>query len=611
LVGVNNSGKTSFLRALNLALGIDRRIVSQDDLFIDKDGNKLAEQMIIIDVHIIPVNENCDRVNEFDDNWLNEFGKDIQQDDFGDFFAFRTRFLFQGQKDETKVERFFIADWDVEPSENDKLSAKLEALPLFFIDAQRDLLEDLKARNSYFGKLAAQIHYSEKILNEIESQLNQLNETTVESADVLRHLKIKLEKLNKAVNTKGKGVEISPFPKKIRDLHKGLKIYFQDNASEMFGLEYHGMGTRSWASILSFNAYASWEESEENQHKKEPYHPILALEEPESHLHPNAQRQLYNQLKDMKGQKIISTHSPYIAGQAELNEIRLFYKGTDETKINPIQLGYNNKIFDLENKVKNGHPKKISELNRNIKKLKDEKREFLRNYKSVIMSTRGEFLFARILIFCEGETEEQALPIFAEKYFGSSIFNLGINIISVDGYRKYSPFITLAKSLKISWFIFSDGEDMVINSILKTIKINDIDKIIDLPNEYNFEQYLLAYYADDVKLAIVEYLTSNSTSKDFNVIKKQEVNNWDHDKIISYMEDHKTKLSPLYTKIILSKYEDEKMIPDKIRQLFISICQELNIESPLEKYWKYRRLVKTLKSILSKKEEENETNTLK
>ena len=392
LVGVNNSGKTSFLRALNLALGIDRRIVSQDDLFIDKDGNKLVEQSIIIDVHIIPVNKNCERINEFVINWLNEFGKDIQQDDFGEFFAFRTRFSFQGQKDETRIERFFIANWNVEPGENDKLSGKLEALPLYFIDAQRDLLEDLKNRNSYFGKLAAQIHYNEKILNEIESQLDQLNEKTVESADVLRHLKIKLVKLNKAVHTKGKGVEISPFPKKIRDLHKGLKIYFQDNASEMFGLEYHGMGTRSWASILSFNAYASWEESDENQHKKEPYHPILALEEPESHLHPNAQRQLYNQLKDMKGQKIISTHSPYIAGQAELNEIRLFYKGTDETKINPIKLGYNNKILDLENRVKNAHPKKISELNKNIKKLKDEKREFLRNYKSVIMNTGSFYL---------------------------------------------------------------------------------------------------------------------------------------------------------------------------------------------------------------------------
>jgi len=216
-----------------------------------------------------------------------------------------------------------------------------------------------------------------------------------------------------------------------------------------------------------------------------------------------------------------------------------------------------------------------------------------------------------VLIFCEGETEEQALPIFAEKYFGSSIFNLGISIISVDGFRKYSPFITLATSLKISWFIFSDGEAIVIDSILNSIKENDIYKIIDLPNEYNFEQYLLANNAEDVKLAIVEYLTINLTSEESSINKKQEVDNWDHDKIETFMKDHKTKLSPLYAKIILSKYNDERMIPDKIRQLFTLICKELNIESPLEKYWNYRHLVKTLKSILSKKEEKNETNTLK
>ena len=31
LVGANNSGKTSFLKALNLALGIDRKIVNRED----------------------------------------------------------------------------------------------------------------------------------------------------------------------------------------------------------------------------------------------------------------------------------------------------------------------------------------------------------------------------------------------------------------------------------------------------------------------------------------------------------------------------------------------------------------------------------------------------
>lgn len=226
------------------------------------------------------------------------------------------------------------------------------------------------------------------------------------------------------------------------------------------------------------------------------------------------------------------------------------------------------------------------------------------------MNTRGELLFARILVFCEGETEEQALPIFAEKYFRSSIFNLGINIISVNGYENYSPFITIAKSLNISWFIFSDGEEKAIESILNFIGINNIERVVDLPNNYNFEQYLFVNYPDDVKQAIAEYLSSNSKAEHFIISKRQEVDNWDKEKIESFMEDRKTKLSPSYADKILSNYKDERMIPDKIRQLFVLISKELNIESPLEKDWKYRHLLKAVESIISKKEQKNETSTL-
>jgi hypothetical protein len=45
-----------------------------------------------------------------------------------------------------------------------------------------------------------------------------------------------------------------------------------------------------------------------------------------AHLHPNAQKQLYSQINSIAGQKIISTHSPYIAAVAELGQIRNFYK---------------------------------------------------------------------------------------------------------------------------------------------------------------------------------------------------------------------------------------------------------------------------------------------
>jgi len=54
----------------------------------------------------------------------------------------------------------------------------------------------------------------------------------------------------------------------------------------------------------------------------EPYHPIIAAEEPEAHLHPNAQRSLFSQLLDSGGQALVSTHSPYLAAMCSLPDLR-------------------------------------------------------------------------------------------------------------------------------------------------------------------------------------------------------------------------------------------------------------------------------------------------
>lgn len=192
--------------------------------------------------------------------------------------------------------------------------------------------EDLKYAQSYFGRLASQIEYDDDQKKKLEEGLDSLNSEAVEKSQVLAHLKTTLEELNKTVATKGKGVEITPFPKKLRDLHKGLKVHFQDGGSETFSLEYHGMGTRSWASLLGYKAFIDWM-VEKTAKDGDVLYPVLASEEPEAHLHPNAQRQVYGQLKQMPGQKIISTHSPYIAPLASLSELRLFYKGKDSSEI--------------------------------------------------------------------------------------------------------------------------------------------------------------------------------------------------------------------------------------------------------------------------------------
>ncbi|TGN99818.1 hypothetical protein PN36_33250 [Candidatus Thiomargarita nelsonii] len=54
--------------------------------------------------------------------------------------------------------------------------------------------------------------------------------------------------------------------------------------------------------------------------------------------------------------------------------------------------------------------------------------ESQRKIRRQVLNTRGELLFARALVLFEGETEEQALPIFANAYWGKHPYELENNI---------------------------------------------------------------------------------------------------------------------------------------------------------------------------------------
>ena len=144
------------------------------------------------------------------------------------------------------------------------------------------------------------------------------------SSEILINIKQNLKELDTAMGSATNGVEITPFTKKIRDLNKGITIYYGDT-QDSFSMEYHGMGTRSWSSLLTLKSFISVLKSNAST-QNTVFFPILAIEEPEAHLHPNAQKKLYGQIANISGQKIISTHSPYIAATAELEQIRSLYK---------------------------------------------------------------------------------------------------------------------------------------------------------------------------------------------------------------------------------------------------------------------------------------------
>lgn len=566
LVGTNNAGKTTFLRALNAVLGVNRTMLNKDDLFINNEGRQ-PEQSIVIDIKIIPVDATGARIPEFPQQWAGTFGagENIGTEDSLEFFAFRSSYKFIGD-DMPEAEYTLITDWQNQrlgPNGDFKRIQQVRNnIRMYYIDAQRDIEDDVRLRTSYFGKMAARIEddYSSDDISELTELIKDINNAAVDKSPVLKHLKDILAKLNQTTQTRGNGVDISPFSRNIRDLHKGMKVDFQDQGSDRFSMEYHGMGTRSWASILTASAYIDWElklinQKIENGADTPLLFPIIALEEPEAHLHPNAQRTLYSQMKAFVGQKIISTHSPYIAGQAELDELRHFYKATDTVQV----LGMSNALSP------------------------DEKRKLRRE----VMLSKGELLFARAIILFEGETESQALPIFAEAFWGKQPYELGVSLLKVDG-NNYRPFILLAHQMKVPWFILSDYDQPNIrrgvDNALRVIDQADLGNVIRL--NAAIEKYIIDEgYQSELKKGINAYFLANiepNTPFQQIVAGQTRVNNYTDQQLFDNVssDNGKVRYPAYWAKEITNHAEPQRQIPSKIKQLFEAVNTKITNIAP-------------------------------
>ena len=610
LVGANNAGKTTLLRALNSVLGITRNQINQDDLFIDKDGNYFVDEngqvnkSITIDVRVVPCNNEGIREDTFNNKWGQKLGSGIQSDGNREVFAFRTVFNF-GIEDSPTTSYYLFSNWENEQlmvEEFKGINQIRNNIKMYFIDAQRDILEDSKQRTSFFGKLVSNLDYGDD-LNELKDEIAKINEKAIKKSAVLTHLKDELKKLNQTTKTLGEGVTLNPFPKKISDLHKGMKVYFKDSESDSFSMENHGMGTRSWASIITAGAFSSWEVQQAIKREAEGgdlYFPIFALEEPEAHLHPNAQRTLYKQLKDFKGQKIVSTHSPYIAGQAELEELRHFYKDCDESVVNEILFDKfeREKLTESKEQLMKETPgsKSFLELETQIKKLDDDANYKLnesdrRDLVKEIFLNKGELLFSKSLLLFEGPTEEVALPIFYQKYFDRRPFEDGVTLVSVNGKENYLPFLKFSKFLKIPVFILSDGdgdtEEKVKKQIIKVYNSIECIPLFVLPNNADFEKFLIdSDYIEEIKNAIDfvksenNYITSYIQKLNGQKGKKGVTRNYNGEdaEIIAILDCMRENKTDFAEEIALKIELSEKELPLKLIELFTKIKEVLNLK---------------------------------
>jgi len=571
LIGQNNAGKSNFLRAINVALGALTDI-SDADVFISNGERLPKTRGAIIDVMLRQTDANGKILKNFSEFWTSVFTESwITTSGEDAFVGIRTEIKLDITKDSYSISRKCIRQWNDSTEtalpDNKKVSFTEDMrqyISSYYMDANRDIVQDLRNRKSYFGRVTSGYDLTEDKVKEIENQLSSVNAMIVESIPSLQQTKERIAAIGRTIGADSSNIEIEPLTRKLSDLNRGMDIVMQDGGAS-FPISQNGYGTRSWVSFLTLAAFVEnqSERIKADDEDAEQY-VMLTMEEPEAHLHPQAQRQLYNQIQSFHGQKIISTHSPSVVAQSVLADYIYFGKR-------------NGKTSAIRYEAADKHAVREDKISREV------------------INTRAELLFSSAIILCEGITEELALPVYFNKYFGSSPFSIGVNIIGIGG-QNYKTYLSLIKDFEIPWFIFGDGEPEAIKSVNNAISdvfskdYSTLSNVIILENGYDYEQYLISEgYSDSIIEAICEHKQKTDFFDNYIVkMSKQKgkggvTRNYDGDDgrqkaLIDLCHEYKAEYALCVATKIVANDDKDKLIPSMVAKLFEALAVTLGIK---------------------------------
>lgn len=422
LIGENNSGKTAILDALRLCLrdlGARRRTVfdTLDFHLPDEDAEPSSTKPIQIEVLFSE-----QEMGEWNDQLIGRLSRDgiLQVGDDE-----RNHVLLRVTCEYDSTSRDFAQDWSFlnlnrEPLTgvgSQALARIQQEVPYFYLTALRDAAHHFDARGQFWRPFLKGTQLPVKKKTEIEQKLREVNDLVVDSHDSFGQVRTALRQVQDVVPlASGDVVSIEAVPGRMFDMLAKAQIHLGTMTGAKIPVEKHGEGTQSLAVLMLFSAFLKLSPDRD---------PIVALEEPEAHLHPSAVRALWHLVHDFSGQKLISTHSGDLLAEIDIQHIRRLARTPDG--ISAFQIPAN--LLSAE-----------------------ERRKF--NYH--IRLARGELLFARCWLLVEGETEVWVYPA-AARALGKDLHREGVRVVP---YRQTDVGLLtkIANALGIAWYCVGDDD---------------------------------------------------------------------------------------------------------------------------------------------------------
>jgi len=329
------------------------------------------------------------------------------------------------------------------------------SLPFFIlVPAVRDVSEEAKGtKSSPFGKLLFAILDTveqekrakiEGILSEVSNQMNRSG-----GAERVPLIAETEKRLNALLNDffVGCDLEIEFQTPTLEVLLSAPKLYVDDGFRNAIENKGHGLQRAIIFTIL--RRYAEYITSAIEGKKR---NLILAVEEPELYMHPQAQRtirKVFRKIAENGDQVLFSTHSSLLVDVAYFDEIirlescceSIGHKRTTVSKA--WQLPMTRMIQDLEVRFPSLRGKATPDSMRDL-------------YSHAYNPRRNEGFFASKIILVEGLTEEYSLPIYGDAIPGCSFDPQGISVIESGGKGAMDRLFRIFNELHIPCYILFD-----------------------------------------------------------------------------------------------------------------------------------------------------------
>lgn len=544
-LGPNNAGKTAVLDAVRFALAPTRREgFTEHDVHRTEEGTDprtlppIAITIMLEEASERPWNEDLEAVLA-----------DILRLGEPKSIALRVTYAWNKEKETFETVREFLNANNEPLSGNAQvLSNFLRYLPLFWLGALRDAAQEFSARSNRWGGLLRGVHIPDELEKEVLGTFKELDAKIVDADQQLKQIAGRIGDATQVGISQGPGAaRLNMLPMTIEDMVQRTGIVLRNEERlPWLPLRQHGQGLQSLAIIFLFQAVVSQQLDKSEYPGMEA---IFAIEEPEAHLHPHAARTLWEKVRGLTGQKMMTTHSPYFVQHVPLHDLRLvrLQGGCSKVSFLPRQivseLCWNERIERIAQRsagsleqdpatgrvaarycFSDGLAQNLVDCYRGIadeQAVQEAIKDFRHRCRTLLSPdetkrigyhgrrVRGEIFFAQRWVLVEGVTEYMLIQALGQA-LGWPLDTHGVSVIDFqDTGTNPGVYATLAEAFDIPWHMIVDGDaagEKFRNQLLnRGFRNEDLDGHCEtLPQGNNLEGQLIADGHKDLLQEILE-----------------------------------------------------------------------------------------------------------